>query len=45
MYAEMEAVVEPVVPAAQGTEALEEAADMEEDDSGEPSILHVLKED
>jgi hypothetical protein len=45
MYAEMEAVAEPVVPAAPETEAPEEEADMEEDDSAKPSIFHVLNED
>jgi hypothetical protein len=45
MHVDMEAVVEPIVPAAPETEALEEEADMEEDDSAEPSILHVLNED
>jgi hypothetical protein len=45
MYAKMEAVLEPVVPVAQGTEAPKEANDMEEDDSREPSILNVLNED
>jgi hypothetical protein len=46
MYAKMEVVAEPVVPAVQWTEAVEEEeADSEEDDSGEPSILQVLNED
>jgi hypothetical protein len=45
MHAKMEVVAELVVPAAPKTEAPEEEADMEENDSAEPSILHVLNED
>jgi hypothetical protein len=47
MQTEMEAVVEPVVPA-QPTEAVgaaEEDDDKETVDEQEPSILHVLNED
>jgi hypothetical protein len=42
MYAEMEAVAEPVVPAAQKEATAE---DKDDEDSGEPSILNVLNED
>jgi hypothetical protein len=45
MHVEIEAVAEPVIVAAQETEAPEEAADLEEDDSAEPSILHVLNKE
>jgi hypothetical protein len=45
MHAKMEVVVEPIVPAVLETEAPKEEANMEKDDSPEPSILHVLNED
>jgi hypothetical protein len=40
----MDPVAEPVIPTMPETKAAEEEANME-DDSVEPSILHVLNED
>jgi hypothetical protein len=45
MNEEMEAVAEPVVPTAQGTNITANEAVSEDEESGEPSILGVLNED
>jgi hypothetical protein len=45
MNEEMEAIAEPVVLAAQGTEMAEDEAESDNKESSEPSILGVLNED
>jgi hypothetical protein len=45
MNVEMEAVTEPVVRAAQGTETAEDEAESEDEESGKPSLTGGLKDD
>jgi hypothetical protein len=45
MNEEIEAVAEPVVPAAQGTKMAKDEVESDNEESGEPSILGVLNED